>query len=174
MQNKGNGNKAAGILLIVFACLIWAVGIFAAVIFFMAEVGRAGYQGDTAAQMDMEEFMENSIETPGIVEFVYVDSGKEYTNVEFNNGTGPVTVEIGTYSEEYPEGRPITVYYDRESPYLCAVPALSDQVHAIDSNIFYSMGYITGAGIVFFVVGLVLLIVGINLTAKSKKKVIYN
>lgn len=174
MNNKGNGNKVVGILLIVFACLIWAVGVFAAVVFFLAEVGRAGYQKDTAAQMNMEEFMENSIKTPGIVEHVYTGSGSAYTTVEFNNGTGPVTVEIDSYSEEYLEGAPITVYYDREHPYLCAVPTLSDEVQAIDSNVFYSMGYIMGAGIAVFAVGLVLLIVGINLTVNSKKKVLYN
>lgn len=169
MSNKENGNKVAGILLIVFACLIWAVGIFSAGIFFLAEVGRASSYKEAAARITMKEFREICVKTSGTVEDGYISSKYSYTTIGFDNGTGHVTVEIDAYSEDYPKGASITVYYGEKYPMLCAVPALSDEVHAIDSNIFYSMGYITGAGVVVFSIGLVLFIFGIKLTEKKSR-----
>lgn len=174
MQNKVNGDKVIGILLIVIACIVWAAGIFSAVISFMVDVGRSSSAREAASRITMKEFMKNSVETSGTVEDVYISSKYGYTTIGFDNGTGHVTVELDTYSGDYPEGTSITVYYGEEYPMLCAVPALSDEVHAIDSNIYYNMGGIVGAGVVVFPFGLVLLIFGIKLTAGSKKKVLYN
>lgn len=174
MQNKVNVDKVIGILLIVIACIVWVAGIFSAVISFLADVGSSSSAREAASRITMKKFMKNSVETSGTVEDVYISSKYCYTTIGFDNGTGHVTVEIDAYSEDYPKGASITVYYGEESPMLCAVPALSDEVHAIDSNVFYGMGYIMGAGTVVFPIGLVLLIFGIKLTAGSKKKVLYN
>lgn len=162
------GKTIGGIIMIVLGAILMALGFLIAAIFFATgSVAQNENMIDEKVQERIDSFKRNALETIGEITEIDRDAGTTKIGYQSETDNSYHELQIYTVLEDYSVGDAIVTYYNMDDPSDAMVPEIYELAGDMVGGIFVTIGAVAaGVG----VVGLILLIAGIVLVVKSKKK----
>ena len=165
-----SGKKTAGTVLLVIGIIALVFCILFASIF--CGVGAFMKVKENQTQEEFEEFQrKGAVQTEGVIVAASDSGDGNGTTVQYDAEGETYEVSYSLSNSSYRTGQKVTIYYSVDDPSESIFPDLMIDTYSLLYKIFLIVGIALGG--LFFLGGIIMLIIGIHLRKKAKREILY-
>lgn len=165
-----SGEKTAGTVLLVIGIVALVFSLIFASIF--GGIGAFMKVKENQTQEEFEEFQrKGAVQTEGLIVADSQSGDEDGTTVQYEAEGDTYEVSYSLSNSNYRAGQKVTIYYSAQDPSESIFPDLMIDTYNLLYIIFLIIGISLGG--LFFLGGIIMLIIGIHLRKKAKREILY-